>query len=214
MMKVLLLTKPNDTGRKAEAILRSKLPHTELEVIAAADRRLPTRTSWQCDWLISVLCPWVLPKAILEQAGNNFNIHPGPPEYPGFGCYNFAIYDRAAGYGVTCHRMSERVDSGEIIGVRRFKISPHIDIETLQAKSHAEILILFYDVLGRIGRKENLLPVEPWLRSPTSKRDFEALRRVPLNASSEEVERRVLAFGHRHFDGAYSALPDVSSDGA
>ena len=44
------------------------------------------------DLLISYISPWIVPKAVLDKTKRwNINFHPGPPEYPGIGCFNFAI---------------------------------------------------------------------------------------------------------------------------
>ena len=54
---------------------------------------------------------------------NSFNFHPGPPEYPGFGCYNFAMLDKVNFYGSTVHIINDKFDSGKIINVKKFKFS-------------------------------------------------------------------------------------------
>ncbi|MCK5346414.1 MAG: hypothetical protein KAR20_23550, partial [Candidatus Heimdallarchaeota archaeon] len=67
----------------------------------------------ESDLVLSYLSPWIVPKHILEKTTKwNINFHPGPPEYPGIGCFNFALYDEANEYGVTAHIMEEKVDSG------------------------------------------------------------------------------------------------------
>src|SRR4051812_40062356 len=51
---------------------------------------------WQGDLIISYLSQWIIPGKVLEKASMAaLNFHPGPPEYPGIGCTNFAIYDEA-----------------------------------------------------------------------------------------------------------------------
>jgi len=50
-----------------------------------------------------------------------FNYHPAPlPEYPGIN--DDAIYDKVTEFGVTLHMMTNKVDKGRIIKVRRFKL--------------------------------------------------------------------------------------------
>lgn len=75
--------------------------------------------------MISYLCPWILPEHLLERAKvASVNFHPGPPEYPGIGCTNFAIYNQEVIFGMTCHHMATRVDTGKIVAVRRFPLFP------------------------------------------------------------------------------------------
>lgn len=206
-MKVLLLTKSNDSGHRADGAVQKALPDAEIETIFGAQRqRLPTRKSWTCEWLISYLCPWVLPRAVLDEAGDTLNFHPGPPEYPGFGCYNFALYEGVKEYGVTCHRMVAQPDTGEIVGVRRFAIPPEATVDVLQTSTHEALFNLFVEILGRIATGEALTRCADWARPPTTRRDFEALRRIPLHASANEVRRRVRAFAHPDHEGAFIEL--------
>ena len=83
------------------------------------DREKPfpkTITEWSGDFILSYLNPLVLPNILIERAKiAAINFHPGSPAYPGSGCYNFALYNQAEQYGVTCHHLVKRVDSGDII---------------------------------------------------------------------------------------------------
>ena len=206
-MKILLLTKSNDSGRQADVSLRRLLSGADIEtVFANLGDRCPERPSWRCDCLISFLCPWILPSSVLEQAGDTLNFHPGPPEYPGFGCYNFALYDGVAEYGVTCHRMVVPVDSGEIVGVRRFKVGPDTTAGELQRQSHEALISLYTEVVAKLGRGEELPACAEWVRPPTTRADFESLRQIPIDADREEVLRRVRAFAHPDHEGAFIEL--------
>jgi len=74
--------------------------------------------------LISYISPWIVPNKVLSNTIKwNINFHPGPPEYPGIGCFNYAIYDSAKQFGATAHIMKPKVDTGEIIGVNRFPMT-------------------------------------------------------------------------------------------
>ena len=66
----------------------------------------------------------IVPEGVLEGLNwRAFNYHSAPPEYPGRDVHHFAIYDDAEYFGATLHKMTKRVDEGEILSVRRFKIS-------------------------------------------------------------------------------------------
>lgn len=206
-MKIIFLSKDNDAGHQARRTLGDKLPVAAVEPwFAKAGDRLPERADWSCDLLISYLCPRIIPGRILEQAGAAINFHPAPPEYPGFGCYNFAIYDRAAEYGATCHQMAPVVDSGEIYAVRRFPVDAEMNPDTLQQRTLTEMYILFTEVLETLARGDVFEVVTQWTRPPTTRKDFEALRQVPLGASAEDIKRRIRAFAHPDHDGAYVRL--------
>jgi len=85
--------------------------------------------NWKGDFIVSYLSRWVIPDAILKVAKKGSNqFHPASPEYPGIGCTNFALYENAKEYGVTCHHMAPRVDTGQIIAVRRFPLYDEDDV--------------------------------------------------------------------------------------
>ena len=85
------------------------------------------------DFLISFLNPAYINKSIRNKIKkNSYNFHPGPPEYPGFGCYNFALLNKTKFYGSTIHVIDDKLDSGEIVNVKKFKISyKNISLEKL-----------------------------------------------------------------------------------
>lgn len=78
------------------------------------------------------------------------NFHPAPPEYPGSGCINFALYDNAQEYGVTAHLMNEKIDNGRILEVRRFPIGKLDDLESLLSRTHRELTNLCLDFINYI----------------------------------------------------------------
>ena len=69
--------------------------------------------------LLSYRSPWVIPADLLSRSEVAINFHPGSRDYPGYGCYSFAIYERAAEYGCVCHHMARIVDTGPLIEERR-----------------------------------------------------------------------------------------------
>ena len=84
---------------------------------------------------MSYLARWIVPAPLLARAVLALNFHPGPPEYPGYGCNNFAIYEGAREYGVTCHHMAPRVDTGAIVEVLRFPVLDSDNAGTLLARA-------------------------------------------------------------------------------
>ena len=75
------------------------------------------------DILISYISPWIIPPEVLNNTRMwNINFHPGSPEFPGIGCFNFAIFNSAEKFGATAHIMEPKVDTGKIIDVEYFSI--------------------------------------------------------------------------------------------
>jgi methionyl-tRNA formyltransferase len=150
---------------------------------------------WSGDLMISYLSRWVVPRSSLSRARvAAINFHPGPPEYPGFGCYNWALYENAAQYGATCHHMDAAVDSGRLVAVRRFPIAADDGVASLLEKTHEALLVLFEEVLAALAQSGEL-PVsgEKWSRRPFRKTQLEELHRITPDMSAAEIQRRVRA---------------------
>ena len=192
---MLLLSKTSSWCESAQRFVRAHVPDA---IVVHGERHDPlpaTVADWSGDYIVSFLCPWVLPAATLGRARKAaLNFHPAPPEYPGTGCYNFAIYDSAAQYGVTCHHMLPRVDSGPIVRVLRFPLLPDDTVALLKERSMSYLLTLFYEVLGVIAVGGSLpRSREKWTGKARRRAELDELCRITGDMSIAEIERRVRA---------------------
>ena len=150
---------------------------------------------WNGDYILSYLSPWVIPCSVLKKAKyGGINWHPGPPEYPGIGCTNFAVYNNENTYGVTCHFMEEKVDSGEIIEVRRFNIFKADTVYSITQRCYDYILFSFYDIVSKII-SGNELPKSnvKWARPPYTRKQLDVLCKIDFGMSEEEIKLRIKA---------------------
>ena len=160
------------------------------------------------DILISFLSPWIIPKSVLVRTRiANINFHPGPPEYPGIGCFNFAIYNDEKRYGVTAHIMKEKVDTGAIIGIKMFPLLKNDSVYSLSLKSYKHLRDLFYKTIGFI-LKNNSLPntITSWKRKPFLRKELEDLCLINYKMSKKEIEKRIRATVYPNMPGAYIKL--------
>lgn len=154
--------------------------------------------AWNGDYIISYLSRWVVPASLLERAQiAAINFHPASPDYPGIGCNNFALYEGATDYGVTCHHMSAQVDSGPIIAVRRFPIYAKDDVAALLERTYTNQIALFFEIAelmseGRQLPKSN----ETWSRPPFTRRQFEELFKITPGMPGDEITRRIRAVSY------------------
>ncbi len=158
---------------------------------------------WEGELLVSYLCPVILPVGLLQRAELAINFHPGPPEYPGSGCVNWALYDGTPTYGVTVHTMGKQVDAGPILAVKRFRIDPGETVSSLTTKCHAHLLSMFYDVTSNVL---DWTPVECVWGGGGKRRtraDLDALCRIGPDMDKEEVARRVRATTYPGAPGPY-----------
>lgn len=151
-MKVLLITTLPNAVEKA---LRT-LSGVEVSVIdcAAANACCPeeVRTfvfesldrhyeaAGSPDMLVTYRCPCIIPQRFWETPmSGSYNIHPSLlPQYPGMNPWEEIFRDRVKISGVTIHRLSCNVDSGEIVMQKSFEISCDDSMET--ARNKADIL--------------------------------------------------------------------------
>jgi methionyl-tRNA formyltransferase len=158
------------------------------------------------DYIVSYIGPFVFKDYVLQKAKKAaINFHPGPPEYPGIGCTNFAIYDGVEDFGITVHHMEPKVDSGEIIMVKRFPIAESDSVWTLSQKCYAYIFAAFCELLPLFKAGDNMrkLSVERWKREPYTRKQLNELCIITEDMSDEEVRRRVRATSFPNMPGAY-----------
>ena len=166
-----------------------------------------TARTWQGDYIISYLSRWVVPADLLARAQKAaINFHPASPDYPGIGCNNFALYENAAEYGVTCHHMATHVDTGEIIAVRRFPVLPEDTVATLLERTYENQIALFMEIATLMAEGRDLPDAaETWTRRPFTRKEFNALFRVTPDMSPAEIARRIRAVSY----GPYQPFMEI-----
>jgi methionyl-tRNA formyltransferase len=195
-ISLLFLGKADDAdcSRALEFCLQ-RFEHVTFCLGRWGDALPPEARDWSGDYVISYLSRWVVPGDLLKRARKaSINFHPASPEYPGIGCNNFALYENAAEYGVTCHHMAAKVDTGAIIAVKRFPIYPEDTVETLLKRTYENQIALFFEIAGLMADGGDL-PVsnEKWTRAPFSRSQFNELFKVTPDMSMDEIARRVRA---------------------
>lgn len=156
---------------------------------------------WKGDYIFSYLSRWVLPEEVLEKAkGCALNFHPAPPEYPGVGCLNFALYEGTLNYGTTCHLMNSRVDSGPIVKVKRFPVYPHDDVASLLNRTYRNQYELFEEIIDRLLSREVLSTTnEQWSKNKRNRKDLDQLATITPEMSKDEMSKRVRATNFEKF---------------
>lgn len=195
-MKILFIGKAENAYAKTAAdFIRL---HFENALIVFSKRTEPFPEDlykWEGDLIISYLAQWVLPGQLLEKARiAAINLHPGPPEYPGIGCTNFAVYNNEKEFGITCHYMLAKVDSGSIIVVKRFPVFSTDTVYSITQRCYVVILYTFFELMGDFllgkGFPESS---ETWTRKPFTRKQLNELCELRSDMSEEEVQRRVKA---------------------
>ena len=195
-LKVLFIGKAENYYAKVAADFIQL--HFENPTIVFSKRSAPFPNElyeWKGDLLISYLAQWIIPNRLLANADlAAINLHPGPPEYPGIGCTNFAIYNGEKEFGITCHHMLSKVDSGSLIAVRRFPIFETDTVYSITQRSYVEILHLFFELISGLLQGKNLPESkETWTRKPYKRKDLDELCELREGMTDEEIQRRIKA---------------------
>ncbi|MDQ6757247.1 MAG: hypothetical protein M3004_09965 [Bacteroidota bacterium] len=200
-LKILFIRKANDLfADKAEEFILLHYPSAKI-VSGTRQQTFPKELySWGGDIIISYLSQWIIPKEVLQKAKiAALNFHPGPPEYPGIGCTNFAIYNQEDEFGVTCHHMNPKVDTGEIINVKRFPVFETDTVYSITQTCYAYILSMFYEIIYLLMKGENIPSAnETWKRKPYLRKELDNLCKLTPDMDIDEIERRIKATHYLH----------------
>ena len=158
------------------------------------------------DYLISFLNTIYISKSVRKKIKiNSFNFHPGPPEFPGFGCYNFALLNKVNSYGSTIHVINDKFDSGKIVNVKKFKISyKKFNLEKLIGRTHENIIQQAKDFINDIqNRKLKIEGKLKWKKKAYTKKEFEIAREIKLSDSKKKILEKIKAFSYKNYESVY-----------
>jgi methionyl-tRNA formyltransferase len=209
-VKVLFLGR-HDCGfsSKLVELLRDSGAETTIHLSNEREESLPSEIhNWTGAYIFGFRSLIIVPPKILNSARiGAINFHPGPPEYPGSGCTNFALYEGADMFGVTAHLMEEIVDSGKILSVSRFPIQPEDNLETLTEKTREALFALASQVISEAIKDDlwverTIQRFNPSISWSGKRRKISAVHRlasVSVSIDEEEMLRRVRAFHYTGF---------------
>ena len=203
-MRLLLISNYNHKASKqlVKFLKEKKLDFHHID----SSKKKKIKISKKYDFLISFLNPLYIGKSVRKKISiNSFNFHPGPPEYPGFGCYNFALLDKINSYGSTVHVVNNNFDEGEIIDVKRFKISyKNCTLEKLIKMTHQNILLQAKRFIINIHKKQQQSNKNfKWKRKAYTKKEFEIARKINLTDSKSTILKKIKAFSYKDYESIY-----------
>ena len=139
--------------------------------------------------LISFLTDVIVPAGLINRLiPEPYNVHPGPPDYPGAHPVCFAIWDQAQRYGATAHVMTAQVDTGPIVLTEYFSVPPGIFRRDLGDLAFAASVQLFAALAAHCATSDAPMrrSGEHWRGRARTRREFEALlaRRADLSPES------------------------------
>ena len=172
------------------------VPAASLTELAAIEAAVLRRAR-----LIGFVTPVVVPARILNALGfGAYNFHPGPPHYPGWAPAHFAVYEKAATFGATVHKMIARVDAGPIVDAELFAIPPGKSPGRLQEMAFVLLARMFWRLAPLLAKGEPLAerPMQ-WSGTKSTRRMHAAMCALTADISQQELQRRIEAFGAGDF---------------
>jgi methionyl-tRNA formyltransferase len=192
----VVATEPEPWVREPQRLDLAARRH-ELPLVSEAD--LYADPPAGVDLVISFLFPKLIREPLISLGCLNF--HPAPlPDFRGLGGYNIAVLEGLAEWGVSCHFVDERFDTGDLVEVERFPIDPTAHTAfSLDLETGEHLVALFGRVMERALAGEEL-PREPQGDGRyVSREEVERLRVV---RPGDDLERKLRAFWYPPYPGA------------
>lgn len=192
---LLLASTRTETSRLAEHLLKAHGADLQSHYCSTWGKPLPEDLQhWRGDLIVSYCSRWIVPHWLLERATLAINFHPAPPNYPGIGGTNFALYHGDPLFGVTAHHMAAKVDAGAIIAVDRFEMLQTDTVGTLHDRTHVHLFALFSRLMPPILRGARCPETdERWNNRCFTRADLDALATITPLMPPAEIEARVRA---------------------
>lgn len=150
-------------------------------------------------FLVSVLWGKIFPAHTLARFDRGgINLHPAPlPEYRGSFARTHAILNGAESFGVTIHCLSERADTGDIIGELQFPVLPSETALSLDTRAQLYGYALFCETWlrlldGSFAPRSQASLIAEHKREPrfyTTQRITELLESADVPRDAEQLER-------------------------
>ncbi len=189
--KIFLLTGKREVPFLEQFILERQ---AAIEVISATNRNefqsiilndlTDTRLLCFCSGLL-------VPKEVLNRLTlEPYNIHPGPPHYPGICPEAFAVANGAKKFGATAHVMTANIDEGEIVATNKFNVPQNTDRLALASLAYNAAVELYATVASFVIENDGKMPRsgEKWQGHTNRQVDYNALLKEHPELSVEHPQ--------------------------
>ena len=207
--KILFIGRKDDIwSKKILVYLKKNFKHIEVFYSSKYFEKIPKKIKiWNGDYILSFRSLLILNKRVINQAKvAAINFHPGPPEYRGVGCLNYAIYNEEKNYGVTAHIMNKKIDNGKILSTQRFKLNKKLNLEDALKITHKKLyklVIIYIDkILSGIITNTFILKYKSrhkWSNSIKTLKDLQDFYEINKNTSNANLLKKIKATNTKKF---------------
>ncbi|HEV2678814.1 MAG TPA: formyltransferase family protein [Aliidongia sp.] len=198
--RLLLLTGSFEAGVLIPFFARHA-PAARIEAIhQGAELEAAVRAGTEGTRLLGFCTATIVPPALLALLpGPSYNIHPGPPSFPGRHPECWGAYRAAPRFGATLHEMASRVDEGPIVDVQWFEMTEGGGQAAYGMRAYQAAIQLLMRWAPWLVNDDRPLPrsADRWSGTKTRRADIEAMCRVTPDIDEAEFERRRLAFAEQ-----------------
>ena len=159
------------------------------------------------DYIFCFRSFYILKKNILKKVRKSaINFHPGPPEFRGSGCVNYALYQKSKFYGCTAHIIDRKIDSGKIIDVRKFKINKKDNVSSVLKKTHETMTNQAVFLIRSIRKKQNFIKKQilknkkiNWSKKIKTIKNLDNFYQIDLNIKKKDFLNKIRATNTKKF---------------
>ena len=157
-MKILFFGRHQDTySHKLSKFLKKK-GSTKIIWSDGKKNKINFKINGLFDYIICFRSNYILSKKVIDKAKiAAINFHPGTPEYRGIGCINLALLNNVKEYGSTVHLINEKIDSGYILDVTKFKVKIKDDLNSVLINTHQIMYKQSVRILKKIFLKPSII---------------------------------------------------------
>ena len=152
--------------------------------------------NWKGDYILCFRSNYLFNKdEIKKPLKNIINFHPGPPQYRGVGCVNFAVMNNEKKYGSTAHIInSEKIDNGKIIDVALWKIKDNLSIDEILLKTYTKQFGQLKKVVKYIKKNNLEFLIKKskkfkWSKKLYTKKDLENIYSINANVKKKYFKK-------------------------
>jgi methionyl-tRNA formyltransferase len=160
-------------------------------VVEALDRSVENTT------LLAFCTAVIVPRRVLARLPvPSYNVHPGPPDFPGRHPESWGAYRGCTRFGATFHEMAPRVDEGAIVDTQMIDVAPGSGQLEFGRQALRAALVLLARWIPRLLDGDGRLPPggAAWSGHKTTHAELDAMTRLSPDVSRQEFERRRRAF--------------------
>ena len=157
-MKILFFGRHQDTHSHKLSKFLKKKGSTKIIWSDGKKNKINFKINGLFDYIICFRSNYILSKKVIDKAKiAAINFHPGTPEYRGIGCINLALLNNVKEYGSTVHLINEKIDSGYILDVTKFKVKIKDDLNSVLINTHQIMYKQSVRILKKIFLKPSII---------------------------------------------------------